>query len=310
MSTTVQRRLPVGAEPVDGGTHFRVWAPNRRRVEVACEGFPRKFALECETDGYFSGFAGAVSPGTLYRFLLDGKDLCPDPASRFQPDGPHGPSQVIDSSVYSWRNDTGKGVRIEGQIIYEMHIGTFTKEGTWQSAERRLGELAEIGVTLIEVMPIADFPGSFGWGYDGVNLFAPARLYGAPDDLRSFVDTAHGFGIGVILDVVYNHFGPDGNYLRAFSKDYFTNRYDNEWGDAVNFDGPNSQFVREFVLSNARYWIDEFHLDGLRLDATQQIFDSSAEHIIAAIAREARSAAKDRSIVIVVENEPQSANLV
>ena len=172
-----------------------------------------------------------------------------------------------------------------------MHVGTFTAERSWNAATRELPELAELGITCIEIMPVADFPGRFGWGYDGVNLFAPTRLYGRPDDFRGFVDRAHAQGIAVILDVVYNHFGPDGNYLKSFSPDYFTDRYDNEWGEAINFDGPEAGPVREFFIANAGYWIDEFHLDGLRLDATQQIFDRSADHIIAAVARRVRSAA-------------------
>jgi len=194
-------------------------------------------------------------------------------------------------------------------VLYEMHIGTFTKEGTWNAARELLPELAELGITLLEVMPVADFPGRFGWGYDGVNLFAPTHLYGGPNDFRSFVDCAHASGLGVVLDVVYNHLGPDGNYLKQFSQAYFTNRYENEWGEAINFDGDRSDAVREFFLSNARYWIEEFHLDGLRIDATQQMFDSSPDHILACITREARRAAGPRSIVIIGENEPQRAQL-
>ena len=167
-----------------------------------------------------------------------------------------------------------------------MHIGTFTSEGTWNAARELLPQLADTGITLLEVMPVADFSGSFGWGYDGVDLFAPTRLYGTPDEFRDFVDRAHALGLGVILDVVYNHLGPDGNYLKEFSPAYFSSQYDNEWGEAINFDGEGCDGVREFFVSNARYWIEEFHLDGLRLDATQQIFDSSSEHIIVTISRD------------------------
>jgi len=191
-----------------------------------------------------------------------------------------------------------------------MHIGTFTPEGIWQAAQRELAALAELGITCLELMPVADFPGDFGWGYDGVDLFAPTRLYGRPDDFRAFVDRAHGLGIAVILDVVYNHLGPDGNYLTQFSESYFTDRYQNEWGEAVNFDGPDSGPVREFVLANARYWIEEYHLDGLRLDATQQMFDASDEHILAAICREVRQAGAGRNTLVIGENEPQEARLV
>ncbi|HWQ91144.1 MAG TPA: alpha-amylase family glycosyl hydrolase, partial [Clostridia bacterium] len=181
---------------------------------------------------------------------------------------------------------------------------------TWAAAERHLPALADLGITVVHVMPVGEFPGTFGWGYDGVDLFAPTRLYGRPDDFRAFVNAAHGAGLGVILDVVYNHLGPDGNYLKHFSKDYFTNRYKNEWGEAVNFDGHNSSPVRDFFLANAAYWIREFHLDGLRLDATQQIFDASANHFMGALSRVVREAGDERAVYLVVENEPQEAKLL
>jgi maltooligosyltrehalose trehalohydrolase len=191
-----------------------------------------------------------------------------------------------------------------------MHIGTFAPEGTWEAASRQLAELAATGITVLEIMPVADFPGRFGWGYDGVNMFAPTRLYGDPDDFRRFVDRAHAAGLGVILDVVYNHIGPDGNYLKAFSPAYFTDRYKNEWSEAINFDGPDAEPVREFFIVNAGYWIDEFHIDGLRLDATHQIFDASRDHILAAVGRQVRKAGHGRKTLIVAENELQHAQLV
>jgi maltooligosyltrehalose trehalohydrolase len=195
-------------------------------------------------------------------------------------------------------------------VIYEMHLGTFTPEGTWEAAARELPELAALGITVVEIMPLADFVGRFGWGYDGVNFFAPTRLYGTPDDARRFIDRAHSLGLGVILAVVYNHLGPDGNYLVMFSADYVTNRYKTDWGPAINYDGPNSAPVREYVAGNAAYWIDEYHFDGLRLDATQNIYDSSAEHILTAIGRRVRAAARGRATIIVAENEPQDSRLV
>jgi maltooligosyltrehalose trehalohydrolase len=272
---------------------------------------PRSITLTPEDQGYFSGEVPEAGAGTLYRFRLDGDEaLYPDPASRFQPEGPHGPSQVVDPGEFRWTDGQWRGTSLKGQVIYEMHIGTFTREGTWAAAARELPELARAGITLLEVMPVAEFMGRFGWGYDGVDLFAPTRLYGTPDDFRRFVDQAHGVGIGVILDVVYNHFGPDGCYVSKFSKDYFTDRYENEWGEAINFDGPNAGPVREFFIANAGYWIDEFHLDGLRLDATQSIHDGSPEHILAAISRRVREAARGRATVIVAENEPQQVRLV
>ena len=314
MGTSVGRRLPVGAEALpEGGAHFRVWAPRRKRVEVVIEGGDRKdaFALEAEDDAYFSARVREASDGTLYRFRLDGDEyLYPDPVSRFQPEGPHGPSRVVDPTRFRWTDAGWKGAQLKGQVIYELHTGTFTREGTWAAATEQLEELARLGVTCVELMPVADFPGRFGWGYDGVNLFAPTRLYGEPDDLRRFVDEAHARGLAVILDVVYNHFGPDGNYLRQFSESYFTERHCTEWGEAVNFDGDNSAGVREFFTSNARYWVEEFHMDGLRLDATQSIFDDSKdEHILAAVGRSVREAGGERATIVVAENEAQQSCL-
>ena len=309
-----RRRLPIGAELLpDEGVHFRVWAPRRKTVHIVLEGQEHggTFSLSSEGNGYFSGNVQHAVLGSKYRYRLDDDPtLYPDPASRFQPEGVHGPSQVVDASRFHWTDSAWPGVGREGQVIYEIHVGTFTPEGTWDAAARELPELAALGITVVEMMPVADFSGNFGWGYDGVDLFAPTRLYGSPDDLRHFVDAAHAVGIGVILDVVYNHFGPDGNYLKAFAEDYFTDRYENEWGEAINFDGANAGPVREFFLANARCWIDEFHFDGLRLDATQQIFDDSPEHILSAITREVRQAGKGKATLIVAENEPQEARLV
>ncbi|MBO0726537.1 MAG: malto-oligosyltrehalose trehalohydrolase [Blastocatellia bacterium] len=320
MTNERHRPLHIGANILpQGGTNFRVWAPRRRSVEVVIEGGAERgsnglaFKLAPEDHGYFSAAVRSVGDGALYRFRLDGGNrLYPDPASRYQPEGPHGPSQVVDPKKFEWTDHDWRGVNPRGQVIYEMHIGTFTREGVWAAAARELDELASLGITIVEVMPVADFPGKFGWGYDGVNLFAPTRLYGAPDDFRGFVDRAHAAGLGVILDVVYNHLGPDGNYLGEFSGDYFTDRYKTDWGAAINFDGQNAGPVREYFVANAGYWIDEFHLDGLRLDATQNIYDLSAEHILAAVARRARSAAqgsRGRSILIVAENESQETIL-
>jgi maltooligosyltrehalose trehalohydrolase len=309
---SVRRRLPIGAEYLgDGRVHFRVWAPRAPGIAVVVGGDVATALLpEAEHAGYFSGEA-AASPGARYQFRIDGDEkLYPDPASRFQPEGPHGPSMVVDPSSFRWTDAAWRGVSLEGQVVYELHIGTFTRAGTWAAAAEQLPELARIGITLVEVMPIAEFEGRFGWGYDGVDLYAPSHLYGQPDDFRRFVDAAHASGIGIILDVVYNHFGPVGNYLRAFSPAYMSDRYDNDWGEALNFDGDDSGPVREFFVSNAGYWIDEFHLDGLRLDATQQIYDQSPEHVLAAVGQRARAAAKGRGIVVVAENEPQDPRLL
>jgi maltooligosyltrehalose trehalohydrolase len=307
----IQRRLPIGAESLSaGGTHFRLWAPRRDVVEVIFDGGPN-LQLQREDDGHFSGISEHAKLGTRYRLRLDqeAKQEFPDPASRFQPDGPHGASQVVDSSRFQWSDMAWAGVSPHGQVLYEMHIGTFTPEGTWGSAAAHLQELKEIGITCLEVMPVAEFPGRFGWGYDGVDLFAPTRLYGTPDDMRSFVDAAHAAGLGVILDVVYNHVGPDGNYLKEFGP-YFTDKHRNDWGESLNFDGEQNAGVREFFVSNTRYWIEEFHLDGYRFDATQAVRDDSTEHILAAISREARHAGGGKQIYLVNENEPQHTRLV
>jgi maltooligosyltrehalose trehalohydrolase len=283
-----RRHFPIGAELSQVGAHFRVWAPGRRTVTVHLENgsdeLTRRVPLLSEQGGYFAGLAPGASAGMRYKLQLDEGQLLPDPVSRFQPKGPHGPSQLVDPAVFDWTDKNWKGKSLEGQVLYEMHVGTFTPEGTWEAARRELAELKAIGISVIEVMPIADFAGRFGWGYDGVGLFAPVAIYGVPDDFRRFIDEAHRLNMGTILDVVYNHLGPDGNYLKEFSPDYFSSDHNTDWGPAINFDGDNSVSVREFFLTNAAYWIEEFHLDGLRLDATQQIFDTSAEHILKAIA--------------------------
>jgi maltooligosyltrehalose trehalohydrolase len=277
---------------------------------VAIEGGKAKIVSLRKDDGYFAGLVEGIGAGCRYKYRLDSGDSFPDPASRFQPEGPHAASEVVDPSAFKWTDSTWPGVKLEGQVIYEMHIGTFTQEGTWASAAKQLPHLADTGVTVLEVMPVAEFPGRFGWGYDGVQLFAPSHLYGSPDSFRGFVDRAHSLGIGVILDVVYNHFGPDGNYLPQFSSCYFSDREPTDWGAAINYDGPGCGPVREFCIANAGYWIDEFHLDGLRLDATQDIHDSSKEHILLAIGREVRRKAEPRSAIVVAENEPQQVKLI
>jgi len=309
-----KRRYPIGAELVgENKAHFRVWAPKAQKVDVvfpdAAETNSRFCPLAAESDGYFCGVANA-GPGSRYRFRVNGAENCyPDPASRFQPDGPHGSSCIVDPTKFRWSDADWVGLKLKGQIFYEMHVGTFTREGTWRAAAEQLPELARIGITVIEMMPVAEFPGRFGWGYDGVDLFAPSHLYGTPDDLRAFVDRAHSLGIGVILDVVYNHFGPDGNYLGIYSDDYLLTGTGHEWGDIINFHGQNSGPVREFFITNGCYWIEEFHFDGFRFDATHAIRDDSEEYIIGAVGRAAREAAGSRSIVLIAENDLQEARM-
>ena len=309
-----ERRLPIGVElRPEGGADVRVWAPRCHSVALVLEpsaGVSSETPLQAEADGYFSGSVPGVSVGSRYRFRLNDADSYPDPASRFQPEGPHGPSEAIDPSTFVWSDGDWSGVTLRGAVIYELHVGTFTAAGTWEAAQHELPALRDLGITLIEVMPIADFPGQFGWGYDGVNLFAPSRLYGTPDDVRRFVDDAHRLGMGVILDLVYNHLGPDGNYLAAFSDDYRSKGENTEWGDAFNFDREHNAPVRELFVTNARYWIDEFHIDGCRLDATQQIFDDSDQHLIAEVTAAIRQAAGHRQTVVIAENERQNVQLI
>jgi maltooligosyltrehalose trehalohydrolase len=309
----VQRRLPVGAElQPGGGAHFRVWCPDRPDVAVVVE---RSSGGTCETrlcsepKGYAAACVAGVAAGDRYRFRI-GADLLADPASRSQPDGPLGSSEVIDPSLFVWTDHAWTGRPLHGSIVYELHCGTFTREGTWRAAMDQLPYLAELGITVVEIMPISEFPGRFGWGYDGVFPFAPSRLYGTPDDFRAFIDRAHQLRLAVILDVVYNHLGPDGCVLNRYSSAYFSARYTNEWGDAINFDGPDCEPVREYFVSNAGYWIDEYHLDGLRLDATQTVYDNSSPHVIAEISQEVRTRARGRHTLLIAENEPQQVTMV
>lgn len=299
--------VPAPGATFDGGrTTFRLWAPDAHDVQLLIDGRD-PLTVPLATSGYRE-LTIEAPPGTRYRYRLDDGDPQADLASRYQPDGPHGASEVIDAAAFDWTDEAWLGIGRKGLVVYEMHVGTFTTEGTWRAAAERLPDLAELGITVIEMMPIADFPGAFGWGYDGVLFFAPAHQYGRPDDLRAFVDRAHSLGIGVVLDVVYNHAGPDGNWFRHYAADYFGQM--SEWGHGFNFDGRNAAFVRAFFEANAAYWVREFHVDGLRLDATQQIFDTSTPHILQTVADAARDAAGGRSIWIVAENEPQHAALL
>jgi len=302
----------LGATLSPDGCEFVVWAPNSSSVAVVIPSSNKTLPLIACEDGYFTGCFKDIHAGTLYFYQLDdgqidNDKLYPDPCSRFQPEGPHGPSMVVDTQAMRWHDDTWSGVTIDKQIIYELHIGTFTAQGTFDAATEKLEHLQSLGITTIEVLPIAECPGRWNWGYDGVNMFAPNHHYGDYDALKRFVDRAHALNLGVILDVVYNHLGPDGNYLSRFSSQYFTTKYQTEWGDALNYDGEGSQPVREFILQNACEWIREFHLDGLRLDATQSIFDSGKVHLLAELVQRTRMAAQPRQIIIVSENEPQHA---
>jgi len=297
--------MTLGAQVEGEGVRFRVWAPKRARVDVVLEETGRSFPLLKDERGYFSGLVPIAAVGMTYRYRLDNGDVFPDPCSRYQPQGPHGPSLIVDPAAYAWRTTEWPGLRMPGQVIYELHVGTFTPEGTLDAVIAQLDELKDCGVTVVELMPLAEFPGRWNWGYDGVALFAPSHVYGDPHALRRLVDAAHERGLGVILDVVYNHFGPDGNYLLSYSDAYVTDRHPNEWGQAVNFDGPGSEGVRDFVVQNACHWIDEYRLDGLRLDAVHAIYDDSPRHIMAELSQRARAAADGRSILLIAECESQ-----
>jgi maltooligosyltrehalose trehalohydrolase len=316
----INRKLPIGAEIVqEGSVHFRVWAPKPRKIELVLrpesspEAEGESIELEDEGTGYRSVLVEHGKAGMRYGYRLnDGDQLRPDPATRFQPDGPAGLSQIVDPRSFHWSDGKWKGKGPFGHVLYEMHIGTFTKAGTFAAAANELPELKRIGITTIELMPVSDFPGRFGWGYDGVNMFAPSRLYGVPDDFRAFVDRAHQEGLAVVLDVVYNHFGNVDNYLYEFADNFKSACHQTEWADAINFDGENCQAVREFFAANARYWIDEFHLDGFRYDATQSIFDDSTPHILAVCNQAARAAAaaSGRQIFLAAENEPEDVRCI
>jgi maltooligosyltrehalose trehalohydrolase len=297
----------LGAIPLDDGrTRFTVWAPKRRAVDVMLDS--GTFPLERGEGGYFRGTARAP-PGTRYRLRLDGGEAFPDPCSRWQPEGPRGPSVVVDPRAFKWTDEAWKGVGRDGHVIYELHVGAFTAEGTFRALEAELPRLKELGVTLVELMPVAAFPGAFNWGYDGVALFAPNTTYGAPDDLRRLVDRAHALGLGVILDVVYNHLGPADSCLYAYA-DYLTSRYPAEWGEPFDLDGPGSRGVRDFVVGNACAWLREYHFDGLRLDATQSLFDASPKHIVQELCEAARACAPKRGLFLAGESEKQDEKLL
>lgn len=266
-------------------TRFRVWAPGARDITLVIESGKgsQEHALEAEPGGYRYTVLPGCGAGTRYGYRIDGGGPYPDPCSRRQPDGVHALSEVVDPQAFQWTDEAWAPPPLSHLVISESHIGTLTRGGTFDSAIEALDELHETGFTAVELMPVASFPGRWNWGYDGAALFAPAEAYGGPEGLRRFVDAAHAKGLAVILDVVYNHFGPDGNYTGMYSKQYLTDHYHTPWGPAVNFDGPGSDGVRAFVIENLLHWTHEYHIDGFRLDATHAIFDASPEHILAAI---------------------------
>ena len=297
--------MPFGAEvQPDGSVRFRLWAPAAKNVSLRLENVKTDpLPLSPSSQGWFELTTNQAGAGSLYRFQIDGKIEVPDPASRFQPHDVHGPSEVINPSAFEWTDTHWRGRSWEQAVIYELHVGTFTPEGSFRGVEQKLDYLRDLGITAIELMPLSDFPGSRNWGYDGVLPYAPDSSYGRPEDLKRLIQSAHAKGMMVFLDVVYNHFGPEGNYLHQYAPQLFTNRHHTPWGDAINFDGPDSRTVRDFFIHNALYWLDEYHFDGLRLDAVHAIVDDSKPGILTELAETVRNRfGSERHIHLILEN--------
>jgi maltooligosyltrehalose trehalohydrolase len=303
---------PLGATVSGAATTFRIWATKPRRIELSLPDEGRVLAMQPDASyaGLWSLTVPGVAAGTRYGYLLDGEGPFPDPCSRAQPDGVHGPSAVVEAAAFVWTDEDWSGLTMDGLVPYELHVGAFTIAGTFDAAIEKLDDLVQLGVSAIEIMPVADFPGARNWGYDGVALYAASRAYGGVAGLQRLVDASHARGLGVILDVVYNHLGPDGNYLRLFSPEYFTDRHQTPWGDALNYDGPGSRAVREYVLQNAAWWVRDCHIDGLRLDATHAIADTSSPHLLTEIAARARAAGRGRGVVVIAEDERNQVRLI
>jgi maltooligosyltrehalose trehalohydrolase len=304
--------MPFGAELAESGAvRFRLWAPKARQVELVLTGpsAPQSAAMQPIGEGWFALETHAAHPGSLYRYRIDGGQEVPDPASRFNPQGVHGPSEVIDPAGYAWDDATWRPPSWHTAVIYELHVGTFEAAGTYAAIIPRLAQLVRLGVTAIELMPLAAFPGTRGWGYDGVLLYAPQVSYGRPEELKALVAAAHRHGLAVILDVVYNHFGPEGNYLHLYAPQFFKAQKHTPWGAAINFDGADSGTVRDFFIHNALYWLQEYHLDGLRLDAVHAMDDAGEPYFTDELTERAR-AVSGRGIYVTLENFDNSASLL
>jgi malto-oligosyltrehalose trehalohydrolase len=301
--------MPFGAEFQSGGSvRFSLWAPSHDRIGIQIsDDAEAALSMQREADGWHRLTTDRAGPGSRYRFILPDGFAVPDPASRYQPADVHGPSEVVDPEDYAWQDRDWHGRPWNASIIYELHVGSFTEAGTFLAAIDRLDHLLELGVTVLELMPVADFPGRRNWGYDGVLPFAPDSSYGRPEHLKALIDAAHARGLMVILDVVYNHFGPEGNYLSLYAPQFFNSRHQTPWGAAINFDADGSSNVREFFIHNALYWLEEFHLDGLRLDAVHAIADDGPVHILQELAQRVRGAALPRSAHLILENEHNQA---
>jgi len=305
--TTRGHDMPFGTKVSDFGVTFALWAPNARTADVIVDnGIPRP--MSSFGDGWHKATVMEAHDGSGYRFCIDGALLIPDPASRFQPDGPFGDSRVVDPHGFFWLDDRWPGRPWNEAVIYEAHVGAFTPEGTYAALTDRLQDLRELGITALELMPLADCQGARNWGYDGVLPFAPNESYGQPSDLKRLIARAHALKLMVLLDVVYNHFGPSGNFLHNYAKRFFTDRHTTPWGAGLNFDGAGSHVVREFFIHNALYWLEEFHFDGLRLDAVHAIADDSEPHILAELAERVRAAIPDRQVHLILENDNNEAH--
>jgi maltooligosyltrehalose trehalohydrolase len=293
-------------------TAFRVWAPRPARVELALgdSGQDRR-AMTPASGDWWTLVVPEAGPGTDYGFVLDGDGPFPDPRSASQPNGVHGLSRLVDHDAFAWNDQAFEASPLPDAVLYELHVGTFTERGTFEAAIERLDHLVALGVTHVELLPIVEFPGDRGWGYDGVDLFAPHHALGGPDGLKHFVDACHGRGLAVVLDVVYNHLGPDGNYLARYGP-YFSERYRTPWGEALNFDGPGAVEVRRFVIDNARHWVETYHVDALRLDAVHEIFDRSAIHILEELgaALDADALRLRRAVCVIAESDLNDPRLV
>ena len=307
-----QHDMPFGAAcRDDGSTRFRLWAPGARQVELSLTraSRPMQLPLERREQGWFEILTDATGPGDQYSFRINGGQEVPDPASRFQPRDIHGPSEVINPRAFDWQDDGWQGRRWEEAVIYELHVGAFSPSGTFSAVADRLDYLADLGISALELMPVADFPGQRNWGYDGVFPFAPDSTYGRPEDLKRLVQGAHAREMMVLLDVVYNHFGPEGNYLNSYAPQFFTDRHCTPWGNGINFDGPHSRAVRDFFIHNALYWLTEYHFDGLRLDAVHAIVDDSTPDILRELADTVRSTVPaNRRVHLILENERNQAH--
>lgn len=313
VADTIFHTMPFGAELSDAGTRFRLWAPGQKTIALSIDGSHEAWPMRQREHGWFELLVprAVAGPGTRYRFTLENGLSVPDPASRFQPDGVHNASQVIDPLSYRWRNLGWSGRSWADTVLYELHTGTFSQSGNFAGVGERLDHLANLGVTAIELMPVAAFEGRSNWGYDGVLPFSPAAAYGRPDDLKNLVDEVHGRGLMIFLDVVYNHFGPTGNYLNAYAPSFFTNHHRTPWGDAINFDDVGNESVREFFIHNALYWLEEYCFDGLRLDAVHAIHDDSSRHILEQLASEVRRRfGQQRHVHLVLENDDNATRFL